>query len=219
MLATALGSVPLSMAAGRILGAPAASAAANAAPVRAPGRTSLTGLAVELRENPLGVDADRPRFGWRMESRDRGRRQSAYRILVASSDVRLSRGRADLWDSGKVTDSVAIPYGGKALPPSTRYHCTVRAWDEEDALPMRSTDGVAGWDGARWITMAGKKADSAGAPMLRRQVALKHRKIDSARLCISALGVYNAYLDGRRVEVPHGNRTTVELLTAGWTKL
>ncbi|WP_426567465.1 family 78 glycoside hydrolase catalytic domain [Streptomyces canus] len=229
VLATALGSVPLSMAAGGILGAPAASAAAGSAPVRASGRTSLTGLTVELRENPLGVDAERPRFGWRMLSQDRGRRQSAYRILVASSAVRLSRGRADLWDSGKVTgaDSVAIPYGGKALRPSTRYYWTVRAWDEEgrtvDAATaafetgLRSTDGVAGWDGARWITTAGKKAGSAGAPMLRRQVALRHRKIDSARLYISALGVYDAYINGRRVGVPHGNSTTVELLTPGWT--
>ncbi|WP_328752396.1 glycoside hydrolase family 78 protein [Streptomyces sp. NBC_00285] len=193
-------------------------------------RTAVEGLTVEHRANPLGVDAARPRFGWRTASRVRGRRQTAYRILVASTPDRLTDGRADVWDSGRTdsADSVAVRYAGPGLRASTRYHWTVQLWDENGRpLPeaptarfetgLLSTDGVTGWDGARWITMAGKAAGSAGAPLLRTQAELAHAPVREARLYVSALGVYDAYVNGRRVTVPQGGTTTLELLTPGWT--
>ncbi|MFF3501862.1 family 78 glycoside hydrolase catalytic domain [Streptomyces sp. NPDC003247] len=234
VLTTALGAASVTLAGGLGGATPAAAVPASAAPAAgtasAASRTSVTGLTVEHRTEPLGVDAARPRFGWRMESPVRGRRQTAYRILVASSAERLARGRADVWDSGRVTsaDSVAVPYGGEPLGRSTRYHWTVRAWDEKGrpvtGAPTASfetgllgTDGVTGWDGARWITMAGKEPNSAGAPLLRGQASLGRGRIEAARLYVSALGVYEAYVNGHRVTVPHGDGTTLELLTPGWT--
>lgn len=193
-------------------------------------RTAVEGLTVEHRTTPLGVDAVRPRFGWRTASRVRGRRQTAYRLLVASTPDRLTVGQADVWDSGRVdsADSVAVRYAGAALKPSTRYHWTVEVWDENGRrLPeaptarfetgLLSTDGVTGWDGAQWITMAGKAPNSPGAPLLRKQTALHGGRVHEARLYVSALGVYDAYVNGRRVTVPQDGRATQELLTPGWT--
>ncbi|MFF3964472.1 family 78 glycoside hydrolase catalytic domain [Streptomyces griseorubiginosus] len=193
-------------------------------------RTAVEGLTVEHRTTPLGVDAARPRFGWRTASRVRGRRQTAYRLLVASTPDRLTVGQADVWDSGRVdsADSVAVRYAGPALKPSTRYHWTVELWDENGRpLPeaptarfetgLLSTDGVTGWDGAQWITMAGKAPNSPGAPLLRKQTALDGGRVHEARLYVSALGVYDAYVNGRRVTVPQDGRATHELLTPGWT--
>ncbi|WP_329296049.1 family 78 glycoside hydrolase catalytic domain [Streptomyces pseudovenezuelae] len=193
-------------------------------------RTAVEGLTVEHRTDPLGVDAARPRFGWRTASRVRGRRQTAYRILVASSPDRLAEGRADVWDSGRTdsADSVAVRYAGPELHASTRYHWTVQVWDEHgrrlpDAPPawfetgLLSTDGVRGWDGARWITMAGKAPNSPGSPLLRRQAALTASRVREARLYVSALGVYDVHVNGRRVGVPQDGGTTYELLTPGWT--
>jgi alpha-L-rhamnosidase len=190
----------------------------------------VEGLTVEHRTDPLGVDAARPRFGWRTASRVRGRRQTAYRIMVASTPDRLADGHADVWDSGRTdsADSVAVRYAGPELHPSTRYHWTVQVWDENGRrLPeapaarfetgLLSTDGVSGWDGARWITMAGKAPNSPGAPLLRRQTALKSGRVSEARLYVSALGVYVTYVNGRRVTVPQGDGTAYELLTPGWT--
>ncbi|MBC2868390.1 family 78 glycoside hydrolase catalytic domain [Streptomyces mexicanus] len=232
VLATALGAVPVALAggvaaAGRASAAPAGQAA-SAVPT-APQGTAVEALTVEHRSDPLGVDAENPRFGWRMSSPVRGRRQSAYRLLVATSADRLRPGRADVWDSGRVVsaESVAVRHAGRALTPSTRYFWTVRVWDERGRpLPdapvatfetgLMSTDGTTRWDGARWITMAGKKPNSPGAPLLRRQVALRGR-VREARLYLSALGVYEAYVNGRRVSVPHGDGTTHELLAPGWT--
>ncbi|WP_443049709.1 family 78 glycoside hydrolase catalytic domain [Streptomyces sp. NBC_00287] len=198
------------------------------APSRAEGG-AVSGLTVEHRTDPLGMDAAQPRFGWRMRSAARGRNQGAYEILVASSPDRLTGARADVWNSGRVTspDSVAVRFAGKALRPSTRYHWTVTVWDAEGrqvgtASPgffetgLMTTDGVAGWDGAQWIGMKGKTPNSAGAPMLRTEATLKNW-VSEARLYVSALGVYEAYVNGRHVTVPQDGGTTTELLPPGWT--
>ncbi|MEU4489066.1 family 78 glycoside hydrolase catalytic domain [Streptomyces purpurascens] len=179
------------------------------------------------------MDAAMPRFGWRIRSATRGRSQGSYRILVATSPDKLSATRADVWNSGRVrsSDSVAVRYEGKPLSASTRYHWTVTVWDTEGrpvgvALPaafetgLLSTDGVAGWDGALWIGMQGKAPHSAGAPMLRRETPLRsdgRRRVREARLYVSALGVYDAYVNGQHVTVPQDGGTTIELLPPGWT--
>ena len=59
------------------------------------GRSGPSLAAVQLRcehaESPLGVDVPDPRLSWKLESRERGDYQTAYRILVASwFDVYLS---------------------------------------------------------------------------------------------------------------------------------
>ncbi|MCG7209188.1 alpha-L-rhamnosidase [Streptomyces arenae] len=212
LLTTALGAVPVLRAGGPGPASAAAPAAGDA----------VTGLTVEHRTDPLGVDARRPRFGWRTASPVRGRRQTAYRIRVTEAG-------APVWDSGRVpaADSVAVPYGGPDLTAATRYDWTVTVWHEDGrattSRPARfetgllSTDGVTGWDGARWIGMAGKRPGSAGAPLLRRQSALTGRTVAAARLYVSALGVYTAHVNGRRVTVPQGGGSTTELLAPGWT--
>lgn len=223
VLTTALGAAPVAMAGGIVGGGPA-----SAAPTSH--RTAVEGLTVEHRTNPLGVDAAHPRFGWRMASSVRGRRQSAYRILVATAPDRLTPSRADVWNSGRVTspDAIAVRYDGPALHASTRYHWTVTVWDETGrAVPaapsahfetgLLGSDGIAGWDGARWITMAGKRPRTPGAPLLRHQTRLTGRQVRAARLYISALGVYEAHVNGHRVAVPQGDGTTHELLAPGWT--
>ncbi|MGW0585878.1 family 78 glycoside hydrolase catalytic domain, partial [Streptomyces sp. NPDC002920] len=129
------------------------------------------------------------------------------------------------------SDSVAVPYAGEPLRASTRYHWTVSVWDAEGrtvgtAPPssfetgLMSTDGVAGWDGAQWIGMRGKAPNSAGAPMLRKEENLRigrRRQVREARLYITALGVYEAYVNGHRVTVEQDGDPTIELLPPGWT--
>ncbi|MPY39820.1 Bacterial alpha-L-rhamnosidase [Streptomyces phyllanthi] len=198
---------------------------------------AVCGLTVEHRTSPLGVDAARPRFGWRMGSAARGQKQGAYQIIVATSPDKLSTARADVWNSGRVrsSDSVAVRYAGEPLSPSTRYHWTVTVWDAEGhpvgvAFPssfetgLMSTDGAAGWDGAHWIGMKGKTPHSPGAPMLRKEEHLRtaslpedQPQVREARLYVSALGVYEAHVNGRHVTVPLDGGTTTELLPPGWT--
>ena len=77
-------------------------------------------LRCEYLANPLGIDAVKPRLQWVLESKpgERGRKQTAYQILVATSEAKLRAGQGDLWDSGRIesNQSAQVPYGGKPLP-------------------------------------------------------------------------------------------------------
>ena len=90
-------------------------------------------LRCEYRVNPLGIDVIEPRLSWILESDQRGQIQTAYQVLVASSEKRLNSNKGDLWNSGKVRSdrSIHIPYDGAEL--ISRMHCywKVRAWDKD----------------------------------------------------------------------------------------
>jgi len=82
-------------------------------------------LRCEYLTNPLGIDVARPRLSWVLESAGpagRGLKQSAYRVLAASSKEILRAGTGNLWDSGKVTSdqSTQVVYGGKLLGSGRR---------------------------------------------------------------------------------------------------
>lgn len=131
-------------------------------PAVAAGSLTVHDLRVGNTVNPLAVDDPHPTLSWRLRSGERGDRQTAYRVLVASRPEILAARRADIWDSGKVTsaDSVAVPYGGPALTPARRYYWTVQTWDSR-GRPSNSARtawwetglfGAGGWAGAQWIT-------------------------------------------------------------------
>lgn len=127
-------------------------------------------LTTEFQRLPLGIDCPAPRFSWKMAAATstsgqalRGQAQTAYRILVASTPDKLSEGGADVWDSGRVTapDSVWINWNPPSLLSKTRYHWTVKIWDQDGvagdyAPPVWFETGLLqqeDWmrDGAAWI--------------------------------------------------------------------
>ena len=55
----------------------------------------LTNLRCEYLKDPLGMEATRPRLSWIITSDHRGQRQTAYQVLVASSEALLKRGKGD----------------------------------------------------------------------------------------------------------------------------
>lgn len=87
------------------------------------GAIEIGNLRCENRVNPLGIDAVHPRLSWTMDSTERDQHQTAYHVLVATSERRLNPNDADLWNSGKVNSdqSVQIPYAGKPL--ASAQHC------------------------------------------------------------------------------------------------
>ena len=89
-------------------------------------------LTCEMLENPLGIDVERPRLSWVLESNRRGAAQSAYQVLAASSREKIDRGEADLWDSGRVKSdqSILIEYAGETLASGQQAFWKVRVWDE-----------------------------------------------------------------------------------------
>src|SRR5689334_5355295 len=74
-----------------------------------------THLRCEYLINPTAIDQTQPRLSWVVEvGKNRGVRQGAYQILVASDPQLLAKERADLWDSGKINSdqSIQVIYGG-----------------------------------------------------------------------------------------------------------
>src|SRR4051794_35511125 len=96
---------------------------------------AITGLRCEYLSSPLGIDIEKPRLSWIFAPDAPVRRQSAYRILVASSPAKLQANQGDLWDSGRVssTDSSFVPFDGRPLPSRTRAWWKVRLWDDRQA--------------------------------------------------------------------------------------
>ena len=172
-------------------------------------------LRCEYQSNPLGIEVDRPRLSWQLTSSRRGARQTAYRVNVSSQ----RNGPADLWDSGtiKSDQSVHVVYAGQKLKPGQRAWWQVTVWDES-GKPATSTEtawwelGLPGVDWqAEWIgspIVGGKKAPTP-APHLRDEFTLPKKRIHRARLYATALGVYEAYLNGQSV----GD----EVFAPGWT--
>lgn len=92
----------------------------------------LTNLRCEYLADPLGIDVARPRLSWVMQSNERGERQTAYQVLVASTPELLAGNQGDLWDSGKVASdqSIQVEYAGAPLSSRTRCCWKVRFWDQ-----------------------------------------------------------------------------------------
>jgi len=115
------------------------------AALAADGSIAVHQLRCEYRVDPLGVDVEQPRLSWLVESAERGQKQTAYQVLVATSLTNLQADRGDLWDSGKVAsdETTCIVYQGKPLTSHTRCCWKVRVWDKDGK--------VSAWsEAARW---------------------------------------------------------------------
>jgi alpha-L-rhamnosidase len=168
---------------------------------------AATQLECDATAQPLAVEEVAPRLEWRLAAASndmRGVGQSAYRVLVASSQKGLNAGHGDMWDSGRVAsgDSFGVVYRGKMLAAEKAYFWKVMVWDEHgDAAPWSVaaswTMAPAEWT-AKWITQAGATNETAEMPIFRQQFAVK-RKLARAMLYVSALGQGEVHLNGSKV--------------------
>jgi alpha-L-rhamnosidase len=185
-----------------------------------------TGLRCAHQVNPLGVAPERVRLSWRLDGAGNGRSQRGYHVVVTGAD-------GPAWDSGRIQSGTTsdIAYAGDPLVRGGRYAWQVRIWDEGHAVSTWSEPGTfeveldpaSGWQ-ASWISR-GRVRDSftppsgsgppdgvrnALAPVsyLRRGFFVD-RPVASARLHVTALGLYEARLNGDRI----GDA----VLTPGWT--
>ena len=196
-----------------------AHSAATGRPVPPAAPVAVASLRTEYQSNPLGLDVKAPRLFWQVQADRRGVMQAAYEIRVAASERDLARKGGALWDSGRVASdqSTGVVYAGPALQSSRRYFWQVRIWDETGAASAWSA--AAWWEmglltpsdwTAQWIAPANEPGPTAPlpSPMLRREFTIDGDVV-SARAYVTSHGLYELYLNGRRV----GD----QVFTPGWT--
>jgi len=179
-------------------------------------QVKIQNLLTENGINPVGLDITQPRLSWQLVSDNRNVMQSAYELRV--SDDAAAINKATVWSSGKISSdqSVHIIYSGEPLKPRQRYYWQVRVWDTTGKASAWSEVNywetgmmnVSKWK-AKWIE-SGLAGDSVSgpSPLLRKKFDLK-KAVKSARVYVTAHGLYEATINGQRV----GNA----YLTPGWT--
>ena len=175
-------------------------------------------LRCEYLINPLGIDALNPRLSWIVKSEDRGQKQTAYQIIVASREDLLNKEEGDLWDTGKISSDQTchIIYGGKALSSQIYCYWKVKVWDKDDKPSdysepsfwsmglLNPSDWKASWIGLppkkkkRTIRQVVPKLRYKPAPLLRKEFRIK-KEIRRAIIYITALGHYELFINGNRV--------------------
>lgn len=160
-------------------------------------------LKTEWLVNPLGVDVLKPGFSWVLNSSGRDQKQTAYHLLVASSEALLASDTGDIWDTGKVDsdEQSNIVFNGPSLLSSKRYFWKVRVWDGNNvpsdwSSPAWWEMGLlhdSDWQG-KWI---GTK-DERKAPLLRKDFSLS-KSVARATAFVYGLGWYELHLNGLKV--------------------
>ncbi|MBQ6086436.1 MAG: glycoside hydrolase family 78 protein [Bacteroidales bacterium] len=184
---------------------------------------------VDLKSDPIGVTSANPSFSWQLSSELKDVSQTYYRIIVASSEKALKKNEGDLWDSGEVESgqSTLIRYDGKPLGSRDRAYWKVKvktnrgetAWSRPGVFEIALLDGsdwTASWIGHHpfqndeinylerypWISYERieERHTTVPARYLRKEFSTGGRKVRKARLYICGLGLYEAYINGVKVD-------------------
>ena len=151
-------------------------------------------LKTEHLIDPIGVDFTAPRLFWNCEG---GRKQTAYQIVAADDSGSV------LWDSGRVESaSMWVKWDGAPVPPKTKVLWKVRLWDETDTAgewaKAAFETGIHTWS-AKWITGNYPVNKKERYPVDCFYKAFRAAEVKKARLYITACGLYEAAINGRRV--------------------
>src|SRR5690242_452733 len=177
-------------------------------------QTAVVNLRCEFLHEPLGIDITRPRLSWEITAPGRGVMQTAYQVLVASSPEKLKKNEADLWNSGRISSdsSVNVRYAGAPLRSRADCYWKVKVWlsNKDSALSsaahwsmglLDSTDWSAKWTGLdtsfAWESPMAMRT-RLSARYFRKDFNVP-KKVKKAVVYISGLGIYQLYIDGRKI--------------------
>jgi len=188
----------------------------------------ISKLWCEKVELPPDSVANSHIFSWIVTSAHRRAIQTAYQIEVASTPEMLGRGTPDLWNSGKVNSgkTLHIPYAGIMVSENLTLYYRVCVWDNLGhsvvsaiSLFRTSFTDPNAWK-AKWIGAEatndplppkgfysgakeeGKLGDSVkhdGRSLLLRHTFQLTRKVLSATVAVTGLGLYELYINGEKI--------------------
>jgi len=163
-------------------------------------KISLKDLTVEHLVNPFSIDNPKPRFSWKLVSAIKDTRQNNYEIRLGTT-AKIDKA---IWNANVSNDqSVLVTYNGPQLSSKTRYYWQVRVKDNHGNTSAWSPvqyfqTGLKAEDwSAKWITVE-EKDTALASPMFRKEITLK-KEVRSAMAYITAKGLYQAELNGKRI--------------------
>ena len=165
---------------------------------------SIKDLTCNYLPNPMGIGLEPPFFSWKLDSEVPGSKQTAYRLQVSKNE----NFSTVMWDTDWVLgdESVHIEYHGPQLESMTRYYWRVNVRDQNqdegdwsDVAHYETGLRHEDWQ-AKWIEPEDEVDPKASkpAPFLRRDFLISGEMVQ-ARLYVTAHGLYEAYLNGKRV--------------------
>ncbi|CAN5732509.1 glycoside hydrolase family 78 protein [soil metagenome] len=171
-------------------------------------------LTCEYVNNPICIDVMSPKLSWILTSIQKNQLQSGYEIIVSDNENEAKKGKGNCWESGKVltTKSIHISYAGKALMPFTKYYWRVKVYDQQgisaewsamatfETAMLNQSDWTGKWisDGSSNPVKDEDYYKQDRMPLLKKEFSVK-KKLAGARLYISGMGYYEAYLNGKKI--------------------
>jgi alpha-L-rhamnosidase len=178
---------------------------------------SLGHLTCEGLVEPVLIDVPSPRFSWRIDTAQRGARQTAYQLRVTELAPDGTPSTPTLETPRRPSDQSQWVAAPDFTPkPKTRYAWQVRAWiaandgspnpGERDlgwSAPAHFETGLLGTDWPRTAAWIGEGAatPAGGAPharYLRGEFDAPAKPV-RARLYFSAFGLVEPWLNGRKI--------------------
>ncbi len=179
-------------------------------------KIAIVNPSVEMQDGSMPLATNEPRFSWNYEAEVKNVVQTDYRIIVASTEEKAIKGEGDLWNSKTVDTNqmLYIPYKGTPLKSRDRcwwkVYTTVTYGDHKRKKTIESDvqyfeisllepgDWKAHWIGRDYEDDKVEGHTAIAARYVRKEFSL-HKDIIQARLYISGLGVYSAYINGMEV--------------------
>jgi alpha-L-rhamnosidase len=175
---------------------------------------SIVNPNVEQQVHPQALATAQPRFSWQYETTESNVVQQNYRIIVASTMENAQKGIGDLWDSGVTASNqmLYIPYAGKTLQSRDKGYwkviATVTAKGKKTKVEsevksfeislLNQDDWQAKWIGHEFEDDVLVGHTRLAARYLRKGFSLQG-EVTEARLYVSGMGVYSAYLNGQEI--------------------
>ena len=166
--------------------------------------SKVADLQCEYLNQPLGIDISSPRFSWKISSGNRGVYQKAYQIIVSDNKKNIKKNIGDCWNSEKINSerTTNVAYKGITLKSNQDYYWRVCFWDSQNKKVWSKVSffhtGLfhpSDWQ-AKWITTKEEIVDAS--PIFRKDFIVK-KELNSAYAFISAAGIDEFYLNGKKV--------------------
>lgn len=162
---------------------------------------AIKNFRVEDLEKGCVTDEAHPRFSWYVESETNGTEIEYFELNVGDWKLRTC-------------EQIRVPYQGTPLTPFTQYEAVLKACSkdgEEAQVSLMFETGRMSlpWSG-KWITDSQyrftEKKVSPKPMTFRKEISLTNtrqggisKKITSAKIYATALGIYNLYINGNKI--------------------